>query len=117
VSPPVPDLRDRLGSVDAVVMPSRFEGLPLLAVEALCIGVPILATNAPGLDEVLPGWYPGRCPPGDPKAFGALLRDFLAEPAGWREAAVRARPEARERFSLDAMATAYERLYEEVLGG
>jgi glycosyltransferase involved in cell wall biosynthesis len=117
VSPPVPDLRDRLGSVDAVVMPSRFEGLPLLAVEALCIGVPILATNALGLDEVLPGWYPGRCPPGDPKAFGALLRDFLADPAGGREAAVRARPEARERFSLDAMVTAYERLYEEALGG
>jgi glycosyltransferase involved in cell wall biosynthesis len=117
MSPPVPDLRDRLGSVDAVVMPSRFEGLPLLAVEALCIGVPILATNAPGLDEVLPGWYPGRCPPDDPKAFSTVLRDFLADPAGWREAAGRARPEARERFSLDAMVTAYERLYEEALGG
>ena len=115
VSPPVPDLRDRLGSMDAVLMPSRFEGMPLLAVEALCVGVPILATSAPGLDEVFPDWYPGRCPPGDATAYGELLRDFLADPAGWREAATRARPEARERFSLEAMVAAYERIYEEAI--
>lgn len=55
------DLAGRLRSFDAIVMPSRFEGLPMLVVEALCAGVPVLATNAPGLDEALPDWYPGRC--------------------------------------------------------
>ena len=39
VSPPVADLRARLGSFDAILMPSRFEGLPLLAVEGLCAGI------------------------------------------------------------------------------
>lgn len=112
VSPPVADLRARLGSFDAILMPSRFEGLPLLAVEALCIGVPILATKAPGLDEVFPDWYPGRCPPGDPTAFAEMMRAFLADPAAWREGAQRARPGARDRFSLEAMAAAYDRLYE-----
>ena len=95
VSPPVADLRERLGSFDAILMPSRFEGLPLLAVEALCAGIPILATRAPGLDEVLPDWYPGRCPPGDPTAFAGVMRAFLLDPEAWRGAAQRARAEAR----------------------
>lgn len=113
VGPPVPDLRGRLASMDAILMPSRFEGMPLLALEALCLGVPILATNAPGLDEVFPSSYPGHCPPGDATAFAALIDAFLADPAGWREHALGARSGARERFSLEAMVAAYERLYEE----
>ena len=115
VSPPIADLRARLGSFDAILMPSRFEGLPLLAVEALCAGVPILATNAPGLDEVLPDSYPGRCPPGDPSAFAAIIQAFLADPAAWREAAQGARSAGRDRFSLEAMVAAYERLYEDAV--
>ena len=115
VSPPVADLRARLGSFDAILMPSRFEGLPLLAVEALCAGIPVLATKAPGLDEVLPDWYPGRCPPGDPVAFAGVMRAFLGDPVAWHEAALRARPDARDRFSLEAMVAAYERLYEQTI--
>ena len=63
VSPPMADLRARLGLFDAILMPSRFEGLSLLAVEALCAGIPILATAALGLDEVLPDSYRGVAHP------------------------------------------------------
>ncbi len=115
VSPPVADLRARLGSFDAILMPSRFEGLPLLAVEALCTGIPVLATKAPGLDEVLPDWYPGLCPPGDTTEFASMMRAFLSDPEAWREDARRARPAALQRFSLKAMVAAYERLYTETL--
>jgi glycosyltransferase involved in cell wall biosynthesis len=109
--PPITDLRARIGSFDAILMPSRFEGLPLLALEALCVGVPVLATSAPGLDEVFPDGYPGRCRTGDSPAFAAVIRGFLADPAGWREEALRARPGARDRFSLETMTASYERLY------
>ena len=115
VSPPVADLRGRLGSFDAVVMPSRFEGLPLLAVEALCPGSPSSRPKAPGLDEVLPDWYPGLCPPGDATAFAEVMAAFLADPAGWREDARRARSEGLQRFSLAAMVSAYEQMYRETL--
>ena len=118
VSPPMADLRARLGSFDAILMPSRFEGLSLLAVEALCAGIPILATNAPGLNEVLPDWYPGRCPPGDPTAFAEVMRAFLADPAVSRERRHGgARAEALQRFSLGVMVAAYERLYEATIEG
>jgi glycosyltransferase involved in cell wall biosynthesis len=115
VGRPAAGLRSRLDAYDAILMPSRFEGMPLLAVEALGTGVPLLATSAPGLAEVVPAWYPGRCPPGDPAAYAALLRDFLAAPGAWRDEAARAQPETRARFSLETMLDAYEDLYAGVL--
>ena len=115
VEPPTADLRSHLDVFDAILMPSRFEGMPLLAVEALSTGIPLLATDAPGLAEVLPAGYPGRCPPGDPSAYAAVVRDFLEHPDAWREQAARARPAARSRFSLEAMLDAYERRYADVL--
>jgi glycosyltransferase involved in cell wall biosynthesis len=115
VGPPIADLSARLGSFDAILLPSRFEGLPLLAVEAICTGVPILGTSARGLDEVFPAWYPGRCPPGDAAAFADVIRDFLGNRAAWRKQALRARPEARGRFSLETMVASYERLYAETV--
>jgi glycosyltransferase involved in cell wall biosynthesis len=115
VGPPVADLRSRLDAFDAILMPSRFEGMPLLAVEALSTGVPLLATDAPGLDEVLPDGYPGRCRPGDAAAYAAVIRDFLDDRPAWREAAIQARPETRSRFSLETMLDSYERLYAEAL--
>lgn len=109
--PPDANLRAHIDRFDAVLMPSRFEGLPLLALEALWTGIPLLATAAPGLDEVFPAAYPDRCPPGDPVAFGALIRDFLRDPATWRGHALDARSDARDRFSMETMVEAYERLY------
>jgi glycosyltransferase involved in cell wall biosynthesis len=115
VGPPMADLRSRLDTFDAILMPSRFEGMPLLAVEALSTGTPLLATDAPGLGEVLPVGYPGRCPPGDAAAYAAVIRDFLDDRAAWREKAIAARTETRSRFSLEAMLDSYEQLYAEAI--
>lgn len=111
VGPPIPDLRSRLASFDAILMPSRFEGMPLLAIESLCTGVPVLATKAPGLVEVMPGWYPGQCPPGDPTAFAAMIDSYVRDTATWRAQATRALPEARARFAVERMIGSYVELY------
>jgi len=112
LSAPIPDLRDRFGEYDAILMPSRFEGLSNLAVEALYGGVPLLATDAPGLSEAMPEWYPGRCRAGDPAAFAAMVDEFLSEPATWTDAVARARIWARERFSAATMVEHYRALYD-----
>ena len=114
--PPRLDLAGRLRSFDAIVMPSRFEGLGLVAIEALCAGVPVLATNAPGLNEALPDWYPGRCAVGDPAALAAMISGFVQDVEPWRAGAEVARQWARDRFAAGTMIDRYLELYRSACG-
>lgn len=52
--PPGRDVGTLLRSVDAVVIASRYEGFPMVAVEAGMLGVPVIATRVGALPEVFP---------------------------------------------------------------
>jgi glycosyltransferase involved in cell wall biosynthesis len=107
------DARAIMGAADAIVLPSRWEGLPLVALEALAAGRPIVATSVRGLRELLVDERTALVVDEDPDAIAAAIRRVLEEPdlarslgdAGLQEAA---------RYSEDAMVDAYQRLYEEV---
>ena len=114
--PPRLDLVAQLPTFDAILMPSRFEGLPLLAVESLCAGVPVLATSAPGLDEAVPDWYPGRCTVGDAAAFAAMIVEFVRDADRWSAETEAARSWARHRFAPEAMIGRYLDVYRGVGG-
>jgi glycosyltransferase involved in cell wall biosynthesis len=114
--PPTSDLRRELADFDALLIPSRFEGLPLTVVEALYAGLPVLATDAPGLSEALPDTYPAPIVPGDPLALAAMIRRFVTDPSPWFAAAPGARAWALKRFDVGAMVDAYARVYHEVSG-
>lgn len=64
-----------LCAIDAIAIPSRFEGLPLIALEALSLGVPGIAANIDGLSDVWP--RPWRVEPGDSEALAASLARLL----------------------------------------
>jgi glycosyltransferase involved in cell wall biosynthesis len=79
-------------AVDALVIPSRFEGLPLVALEALALGVPGIASAVDGLADLWPKEW--LVPPGDPAALAGAIDALLgADPealrrraqAHWRE--------------------------------
>lgn len=59
-----------------VITPSHYEGLGLSAIEALLVGRPLVATSAPGLDEIVTNEYNGLLvPPQKPKALAdAMIR-------------------------------------------
>lgn len=83
---------------------SRWEGLGIVLVEALALGLPIVATDCPsGPSEVLDRGRFGRLVPvGDPAAMSAALEDALDapdDPATLRRAA--------RRFRIDVTASAY----------
>jgi glycosyltransferase involved in cell wall biosynthesis len=73
LSEPVPDAADRMSQFDLVVVPSRAEGLCLVALEALAAGTPVLATRIPGLEEVFPPDWPLFVPPEDPEGLMNML--------------------------------------------
>lgn len=55
---PVPNVSTMFYAFDYLLMPSHFEGLGLISIEASFSGIPVIASFAPGLDETLPENWP-----------------------------------------------------------
>ena len=73
------DARALMGAADVVVMPSRWEGLPLSALEALASGTPLVATNVRGLRELVADGENALLVPEEPEALAAALRRVLED--------------------------------------
>lgn len=107
------DAATRLAGFDIFAMPSRFEGLPLAALEALHAGLPVVASKADGMAEAVRHGETGfLCTTAKDwtAAFGQLLqnRDLRTQ------LGAAARQDARTRFSSEAMAGATHALYDEI---
>lgn len=106
------NIREYLGAFDLIVVPSRYEGLSLLLIEAMAAGRPIVATRVGGNPEAIADGVSGLLvPPDDPAALAAAAGRILGDPelaAGLGRAA---RARAEESFSIAAMLAAYDELY------
>lgn len=100
--------RDELFAEAAVqLMPSRFEGFGLAAAEAMAAGVPLVASSAGSLPEVVDAPRGGvLVPPGDPRALADAAGRLLDDPAARSALSESARQSAR-RFSWSAVAEAH----------
>ena len=113
----VEEIGPLLAAADAVVMPSRWEGLPLTLLEALARARPVVASAVGGIPEVVEDRISGRLvPPGDVGALEEALewlhrRSDLAAALG-REGAAR----VREHFTWERTVASFEEVYDEVLG-
>ena len=117
ILPPTPELRSEMARYDLLLLPSRFEGLPLVAAEALMAGLPVVASRAPGMTEVFPADYPLLAPVADTQALGNLLTQVLSNPDGFRAQARRWVAPTTEKFGLARMAREYGQLYQDLLNG
>jgi glycosyltransferase involved in cell wall biosynthesis len=98
------DVADLLAAADLAVLPSRWEGSPLAAHEALAAGLPLVASAVGGV-PLLAGDGARLVPPEDPEVLAAALRDLLDDPAA--AAALAGRGRARAATWPDAEATAH----------
>ena len=112
------DVPDVLNGMDAFVLCSTSEGLPLVIPEAMATGLPVVATSVGGLpgviDEGLTGFL---VPSGDEEALRDRLAAIRADPGATRGVGARARTAAVARFSADRMHRDYAELYERALVG
>jgi len=74
------DVADLLAAATVLVMPSRWEGQPLILQEALRAGLPIVATRVGGIPDLL-GDAAVLVAPGDPPALAAAVAAILTDPA------------------------------------
>jgi glycosyltransferase involved in cell wall biosynthesis len=67
-----------LRAADAALLSSSWENFPHMAVEALAVGTPVIATDAGGVTEILrDGWNGLLVPIRDPEALSAAIRRYL----------------------------------------
>lgn len=108
--------RDYLPALDVVALPSRFEGFPLSAVEAMLASRPLVATPVQSIPEAVEDGITGLLvPPEDGDALARAIAELLHDPSRREEMGRRGRARALERFTSATMARAYEALYRRVL--
>ncbi|HVT89954.1 MAG TPA: glycosyltransferase [Tepidisphaeraceae bacterium] len=115
VNGPVPDLASELPQFDLLLMPSRYEGLALVAIEAALLAVPVLATDGPGLREGFPGDYPWLAKAGHADGFSQLLQKAIDDPAAIAASVPAAMEFARANFDVTAMCDSYAALYRQAM--
>ncbi len=110
--PATNDMPQVLKGCDLVLMPSLWEAMPLLAMEALVAGAPLIATSCIGLKEVCVGTPAIVCAPGDSEALLGAVNQFLRERTTIKAQAEQYRSEAIRRFDRKQTAQALKELYE-----
>lgn len=107
--------RSVLGSFDVLVLPSRSEGQPMVLLEALAAGCPVVATDVGGVREVLEGGCGIVIPSGDPVEIASAVDRLLSEADRRAEIVCLGKRRVEERFSAVLMAAKTMDVYEEAL--
>jgi sugar transferase (PEP-CTERM/EpsH1 system associated) len=101
-----------LVTLDIFVLPSLTEGIPLALLEAMAVGLPVVATSVGGVPDVVEDGISGiLVPPDDPAALARAIDGLASDPVRRQRLGRAGRERVARRFSLSAMAAAYRELY------
>jgi glycosyltransferase involved in cell wall biosynthesis len=104
----VEDVHSYLAIYDALILPSRFDGRPVVVLESLAMGVPVIASRVGALPELVREGETGfLCKPGDVRAFAERVRWLAAHPEDHRRMRLAARAYAEEHLDARRMLEAY----------
>jgi glycosyltransferase involved in cell wall biosynthesis len=111
------DVEDMLRAADLFVLPSLDEDLSLALLEAMAQGLPVIASDLPGIRTVIQDAAHGRLTPaGDIDALAAAILDILDNPDVANHLGEQARQRMAPDFSLDQMVDRHLQLFSEIAG-
>lgn len=111
------DIPDLLQAVDLLVLPSRWEGLPNVVLEAFASGTPVVATRAEGISELLTDGETGRIVTSrNPDELASRVIELLHDPHLRSVMGQRAQALVSKEFTWDANCEAYAALYQKLCG-
>ena len=109
------DIPAILKAIDILVVPSHWEGFGLIAAEGLAAGVPVVASKASSLQEIIQDGVSGRLvPPHDPDSLATALIEVADDPDLRVRMAEAGQTRIRTEFGVEKMVAAYERTLEMV---
>lgn len=106
------NIREVYDATDFLVIPSFTEGLPYALLEAMALGIPVLATSVGDIPKIVRNGATGYLvPPGDAGAMAGRMKDLLENPSVARAMAKAGKKFVDETCSARAMANRTEDLY------
>jgi len=111
----VNNVLDRLKGFDLFVSSSLWEGLPTVIMEAMAVGVPVIATDIPGSQEMIShkknGWL---VTPAEPSSLANAICELIENPQ-LRQQICEAAKQSVKQYSIEEIAKAYIQLFESLL--
>jgi glycosyltransferase involved in cell wall biosynthesis len=113
----VDDIPAVLSAADCLVLPSKWEGFGLAALEAMAAGLPVIATRVPGLAEVVRHGQTGLLlDPEDPVALAESIDQLRSDRQLSADLGQAGLKRAAQTYHIDRNIHLHEEMYSEVLG-
>jgi glycosyltransferase involved in cell wall biosynthesis len=113
---PVGDPTGLLRRADVFILPSREEGMSVALLEAMALGMPVLASSIPGnLQLIRDGEHGYLFSPNDPIRLARAINELWADPAQAASLGRAARKRVELEFSIDAIACRHLELFRQIL--
>jgi glycosyltransferase involved in cell wall biosynthesis len=111
-------LKDYLREATALTLPSLEDNCPMVVLEAMAAGVPVIAAKVGGLPDLIEEGKNGFfCDPLDARSMAEAVGRIFRNRSSAGDLAKRAKEEAMKRFLPEVIAKRHVEIYREVLGG
>jgi len=107
------DARRYLPLADLLMLPSNYEGMPMVILEALSCGIPVVASDVGGVSEVVKNGETGYAVKNNPEDFAAAIQEIL-KPSVYAGYSSRAYAIYQREFTADKMVRGYLQIYEHI---
>jgi glycosyltransferase involved in cell wall biosynthesis len=108
-----PDIPELLSSADFFVLPSLWEGLPLALLEAMSVGLPVIATQVEGVESIITAGKNGYLvPPKDVDALTSAMVKARENPGEAQRFGKSNREMIHQKFTIDRMCQSYQSIFQ-----
>ena len=108
-------LKEHFRQATALMLPSLEDNCPMVVLEAMAAGVPVIAAKVGGVPDLVDSKTGIFCDPNEPESMREALVKVLTDISAAREMASRAKAQARERFHPRVIAQRHLEIYRELL--
>ena len=110
------DIPELLFVIDIFVLPSLWEGMPNVLLEAMAAGKPVIATDTGGSKDIIDSSINGiLVEPGNSEALAEAILKLLEDPAQRQRLGESAKQTVKERFPIDKMISKTEQVYAQLI--